>query len=165
MRFFRSITTLLALSMFVWMASSATALAEDATQKALFINSSDLRWGNAPPSLPKGAQMSVLLGDPTQAGPFVIRFKAPKNFKIPPHYHSRAETLTVLSGTLYLGDGEKLDPTIAHAMKVGGFHYLPAKTTHFAFTKKPAVVEIHGEGPFDIIYINPEDDPQKARRE
>jgi hypothetical protein len=35
---------------------------------------------------------------------------------------------------------------------------------HFAFSKAPSVVQLNGEGPFDITYINPSDDPQKAAK-
>ena len=50
----------------------------------------------------------------------------------------------------------------AHAMKAGAFHHLPAKVHHYAFSKGPAVVQINAMGPFDIVYIDPKDDPSKA---
>jgi hypothetical protein len=58
--------------------------------------------------------------------------------------------------------GDKAEAADAHALKPGGYHYLPAKAHHYAFTKIATVIQIHGDGPFDINYINPEDDPQKA---
>jgi quercetin dioxygenase-like cupin family protein len=143
--------------------SPTAAHRAESMDQATFLNLSDLRWQKAPPSLPQGMEMTVLHGDPGKPGPFAIRFRTPGDYKIPPHFHSKAETLTVLSGRLYLGGGEQFDPTKAHVLEVGAFHYLPAKTPHFAFTKAPAVVEVHGEGPFDIVYIKPEDDPRKAR--
>src|SRR5690242_5610409 len=33
----------------------------------------DLKWANGPDSLPKGAQVAILEGNPTQDGPFTIR--------------------------------------------------------------------------------------------
>jgi hypothetical protein len=165
MKYSRSIFMLFALFISLPVTSSLAVMADDSMGKELFINSSDLRWDNAPPSMPMGAKVSVLLGDPHKSGPFVMRMMTPANYTIPPHFHSQAETLTIISGTVYLGDDDKFDPTMAHALYVGGFHYLPAKAHHFAFTRAPAIVEIHGHGPFDIIYLNPADDPQKARRE
>jgi hypothetical protein len=50
----------------------------------------------------------------------------------------------------------------AHAMKAGAYHHLPAKTHHYAFSKGATVVQINGQGPFDIAYIDPDDDPSKA---
>jgi hypothetical protein len=46
----------------------------------------EIKWGPAPPSLPAGAQIAILEGDPSKAGrPFTIRLKAPDGYKIPPH--------------------------------------------------------------------------------
>lgn len=165
MKKFRVAMTLAAALLFLSalpVARSAAVHAAESMAHAIFLSPEDLSWHNAPAALPPGAQMSVLMGDPSLPGPFVVRFKAPADYRIPPHYHSRAESLTVISGTLYLGGGEAFDPTKAHVMNVGAFHYLPARVSHFAFAKVPTVVEIHGEGPFDIVYLNPKDDPLKG---
>jgi len=138
---------------------AAPALAADA---GMYMNPTDLKWGDAPPNLPKGAKIAVLSGDPGKPGPFVGRLMVPANYKIPPHYHSTDEDLTVVSGTLYFAEGDKMETKGAHAIKAGGFHHLPAKTHHYAFSKAPTVVQINANGPFDIVYINPDDDPSKA---
>ena len=130
---------------------------------AIYMNPSEVKWGAAPAVLPKGAKMAVLEGDPGKEGPFVARLKMPANYKVSPHWHSKDEDLTVISGTFYLAEGDKLETKHAHAIKAGGFHHLPAKTHHFAFSKGPAVVQINGQGPFDITYIDPADDPSKAK--
>lgn len=144
------------------MGAPAGALAADADQ--VFVNSNDLKWGDAPPTVPKGAKIAVLYGDPGKTGPFVLRLMVPAGYKIPPHWHSQTENLTIVSGALYLGDGDKMDTAHAHALKVGGYHYLPAKAHHFAFTKVATVVQVHGDGPFDINYVNEKDDPQKMAK-
>jgi hypothetical protein len=136
------------------------AIAEEGTAGQTFINTSDLKWSDAPPALPKGAKLAVLSGDPGKEGPFVMRLKVPAGYKIAPHWHSQTENLTVISGTLYLGMGDNMDTAQSHALKAGGFHYLPAKQHHYAFSKATAVVQVHGQGPFDIVYVNPQDDPQ-----
>ena len=135
----------------------------DAGGRATFVDASQMKWGEAPPVLPKGAQLTVLQGDPGKAGPFVMRLKVPANYKIAPHWHSKDENLTVVSGTFYLAEGEKVDTAHAHALKVGAFHYLPAQTRHYAYSKGPAIVQVHGEGPFDITYVNPADDPSAKK--
>ncbi|MGZ3237594.1 MAG: cupin domain-containing protein [Burkholderiaceae bacterium] len=137
-------------------------MAQGDTTGQTFINPTDIKWGDAPPSLPKGAKLAVLSGDPGKEGPFVMRLKAPAGYKIAPHWHTQNENLTIISGALYLGMGDKMDTAQAHPLKTGGFHFLPGKAHHFAFTKTPTVVQIHGQGPFDINYINPDDDPQRA---
>jgi len=141
--------------------AASSALAADMSGQ-VYMNANEVKWGDAPPTLAKGAKIGVLSGDPGKAGPFVGRLMVPANYKIAPHYHSTDEDLTVISGTLYLGEGDKMDTKAAHGIKAGGFHHLPAKTHHYAFSKSPTVVQINANGPFDIVYINPDDDPSKA---
>ena len=137
------------------------ALAADAPG-SMYMNPGELKWGDAPPTLPKGAKISVLSGDPGKPGPFVGRLMVPAGYKIAPHYHSTDEDLTVISGTFHLAEGDKLETKHAHAIKAGGFHHLPAKTHHYAYAKEATVVQITAMGPFDIVYLDPKDDPSKA---
>ena len=125
-------------------------------------NPGDVKWGDAPPSLPKGAKIAVLHGDPSKEGPFTLRLQVPGGYKIAPHWHSKDENLTVISGTLQLGMSEKMNMPGAHALKAGGYHYLPAKTNHYAIAKGSTVVQVSGDGPFDINYVNPADNPDKT---
>ena len=60
---------------------------------------SNLIWGPAPPSLPKGAKIAVVSGDPGQAGPFVIRLRFPPGYAVPPHRHPSDEHVTVVDGS------------------------------------------------------------------
>lgn len=141
---------------------SCNALAAEGGSGAMFMNASDLKWGDAPPGLPKGAKIAVLSGDPGKTGPFVARLQVPGNYKIAPHWHSTDEDLTVISGNFYFAEGDKMEAKGAHELKPGAFHHLPAKTHHYAYSKGPAVVQINANGPFDIVYVDPKDDPSKA---
>lgn len=127
-------------------------------------NADDLKWGDAPPALPKGAKVAILDGDPFKPGPYVIRLKMPPGYKVPPHWHARTENVTVISGMLFLGMGDKLDEKAAKMLKPGGFHAIGPEVHHYAFSKSGAVVQIHGEGPFNITYINPADNPDPAAK-
>jgi quercetin dioxygenase-like cupin family protein len=160
MKMLRQLLPLHASALLLASGFSLPALAAD----DVFMNNNDIKWGPAPPSLPKGAKAAVLYGDPGKSGPYVIRLMAPPNYKVPPHWHTQAESITVLSGTLYLGTGDKMDAAHAHALKTGGYHYLPGQVHHYAFTKTPTVIQVNADGPFDITYINPDDDPQKAAK-
>lgn len=164
MKSFRCYTRSYTFILLIPVVFSMPVLAADVMSGQAFFNPRDIKWEDAPPSLPKGAKAAVLYGDPDKSGPFVVRLMAPAAYKIAPHWHSQAENLTVISGTLYLGSGDKADPAHAQGLKPGGFHYLPAKAHHYAFTKTATILQIHGEGPFDIIYINPDDDPQKKAK-
>lgn len=143
---------------------SIAALHSACAADMTMIDPADIKWGDAPPVLPKGAKVAVLQGDPSKAGPFIMRLKTPANYKIAPHTHTQAENLTVLSGTLYLGLGDKVEPGKAHALKAGGFHSLPGQTPHYAYSKVPTVVQVNGEGPFDLVYLNPADNPDKTSK-
>lgn len=132
---------------------------------AVFLSASDIQWGDAPPDLPSGAQLAVLTGDPTKAGAFTLRLKMPDGYKIPPHWHSQAESLTVLSGTLRLYMEDSM-AGVAHDMDTGSFHSLPGKMHHAAMAKGEVIVQLHGNGPFDIHYLDPADNPnpKQAKR-
>ena len=125
----------------------------------ILVNKKDLKWGAAPPVLPKGAKVAVLYGDPFKPGPYTMRLSVPANYKIAPHWHSLTENLTIISGTLYIGMGDKAVAKQARALAAGGYHYLPAKAHHFAFTKAATVIQIAGDGPFDINYLDAKDNP------
>jgi quercetin dioxygenase-like cupin family protein len=137
--------------------TTSAALADD----MVVAQPNTLKWGEAPSVLPKGAQLAVITGDPGKAGPYVIRVKVPSGYQIPAHWHSTAENLTVVSGSVNVGMGAKLDKQTSTKLGVGSFTYLPAKMNHFLWTSVPAIFQIHAEGPFDIVYVNPDDDPSK----
>jgi quercetin dioxygenase-like cupin family protein len=124
----------------------------------------DLKWSDGPPSLPAGAKVAVLNGDPKQPGAFTIRLQFPTGFKVPPHTHPTAEHVTVISGTLGLGHGAKFDEAAVHEMTAGGFAVMPAGMEHFAWCKSECVVQVHAMGPFEIKYVNPADDPRQAKK-
>jgi quercetin dioxygenase-like cupin family protein len=121
-----------------------------------------MKWVDAPPSLPKGAKVAVMYGDPAVAAPFGMRIKMPAKYLISPHYHPQDENVTVISGNLWMATG---DDVKAKMMKLppGSFARMKAGTHHFARADKEAVVQINGMGPWGITYINPSDDPRAAK--
>ena len=134
------------------------ALADDMQMP---VNASAMKWGPAPPILPKGAQMAVVSGDPSKDGPYVVRLKMPAGYKVPAHNHPTNEYVTVLSGTFNIGMGDKLDAKKSIELSAGGFGEAPAKMNHYAWTNDGSIVQVHGQGPFAMTYVNPADDPSK----
>ena len=120
-----------------------------------------VKWEPAPAVLPKGGQMAGLSGDPGKAGPFTVRLKMPAGYKIPSHQHPHSERVTVISGELRFGTGDKLDENRAQRLGPGGFVDIPANVSHYAFATVETVIQISAEGPFGIKYGNPADDPSK----
>ncbi len=127
----------------------------------VMIKPDELKWGPSPPAFPAGGMISVVYGDPSKPGPYVVRFKAPAGYKIPAHWHPAAENVTVLKGTFYMGKGDKLDEKTSEAMPVGSFVHMPKEMRHFAWCKDECMIQVHGVGPFEITYVNPDDDPRK----
>lgn len=96
-----------------------------------------------------------------QSGIYTMRLWVPDGYKIPPHHHLQVEHVTVISGTFNLGMGDTFDETKGSAMPAGTFGFLPPHTNHFAWAKGETVIQLHGNGPWGIIYANPKDDPRK----
>jgi hypothetical protein len=104
-----------------------------------------------------------LIGDPTKAEVVVSRTKLPANYQIPPHTHPYAEVVTVLSGSVGFGMGEKFEKTGEMATP-GTLNVVPIKHAHFTWTgNEGAILQVQYTGPTGIDYINPADDPRKTR--
>jgi quercetin dioxygenase-like cupin family protein len=130
-------------------------------QEHIILTADDVKWTDGPGSLPAGAKMSVLEGDPTQDGFFTMRIKVPAGYKVPPHWHPAYERVTVLSGRFHIGLGESFDESKTRALGPGGFFSFPPKTAHFAMTSEETVVQLSTIGPWQLTYVNPADDPRK----
>jgi ketosteroid isomerase-like protein/quercetin dioxygenase-like cupin family protein len=122
-----------------------------------------LKWGEAPPGLPPGARVAVVTGDPTQPVPFVLRAQMPAGYTIQPHWHPTAENVTVLSGTVAVGMGEKFDKAAMQELAAGGYAVLPAEMRHSFMARTAATIQVHGVGPFAITYVNAADDPRNKK--
>jgi quercetin dioxygenase-like cupin family protein len=156
-------TMIVAAAVFVFAAEQSTSAS--ATTEHRVVRPADLKWGEAPPGLPIGGRMAVLNGDPMQAGAFTVRLKAPAGYKVMPHTHPTAERLTVISGSFKIGMGEKFDEASMQQMSPGSYIVLPASMAHYAKgAGKDSVVQIDSEGPFQINYVNPTDDPRNAKK-
>lgn len=121
-------------------------------------------WGDATPSLPPGARMAVVSGDPTQPQPFVVRAQLPAGYRIAPHWHPTDEHITVLSGTVALGMGETFDQSAMKDLSTGGYMAVPAEMRHAFMAKTAATIQVHGMGPFAVNYVNPADDPSQQKK-
>ena len=129
--------------------------------KHVMTTAAALTWGDPPPIFEKGAQFTVVSGDPGQAGLYVVRLKMPAGYMVPAHHHPTDEYVTTISGDFSLGMGDKLDSAKGTALAPGGFAMAPANMNHYAWTKDGAVVQVSAQGPFALIYANPADDPTK----
>jgi quercetin dioxygenase-like cupin family protein len=90
----------------------------------------DIEWKPFP-AFPLSARLAVLVGEPTQAGPYVIRVKVPSGVKLIPHKHPEDRIYTVMSGVFYIGLGDRFDGDRVKAYPPGSVIVLPGDTWHF----------------------------------
>jgi quercetin dioxygenase-like cupin family protein len=147
------------LSLALLLTTADVALAED---MAAPIDASKIKWSAAPNMLPPGAQWYVLSGDPSKDGLYTVRLRLPAGYQVPAHSHPTTEALTVLSGKLLIGMGDKLDEKKGTVLTTGAYAEAPAKMNHYAVAKSPSVIQIHGKGPMEITYVDKADDPRNA---
>jgi hypothetical protein len=135
--------------------------APPAPAKHVLLSPGDLKWGPQPPGLPAGGQVAVLDGDPSKAGvPFALRAKFPDGYRVPPHWHPTAESVTVISGSLKVGMGDTFNESGMTTLAAGGFAKMPPRMHHFVLAKGATEIQVQGVGPFAITYVNPKDDPR-----
>jgi quercetin dioxygenase-like cupin family protein len=97
---------------------------------------------------PIGSRHAVLLGDPNKPGLYVILVKWTAHHMSHPHFHPNDRFITVLSGTWWVGTGNKFDPDSTVALPAGTFVTHFGKQVHYDGAKDgDAILEIVGEGP------------------
>jgi quercetin dioxygenase-like cupin family protein len=112
-------------------------------------------------ALPPEAQLAVLVGDPTKAGPYLIRMKLPDGSKIMPHQHSEDHIYTVISGVFYIGIGSEFHERNLTAHAPGSVVVLPRGQPHFLWAKSGEyITQVSASGPLDLWYVDPAHDPR-----
>ena len=123
----------------------------------------DIKWVDAP-SIGPGAKTAVIDGDPKSTGPFVMRLKVPPKTTIKVHTHPTDENVTVLSGTLHFAASDKIDTKTSKAFGPGSYFSIGKGKPMFAYTSdKEAIVQLHGNGPWGITYLDQKDGPAKKK--
>src|SRR5207342_1118071 len=103
----------------------------------------ELTWRTAP----TGAQHAILAGDPRAVGVYVYHARFPAGFRNPPHFHSDERIVTILSGTLRVGYGDRFDESTMKALPAGSMFTEPAKQPHFAWARDgEVVIQVVGHG-------------------
>ena len=122
--------------------------------------SEDVDWEPFP-AFPPTARLAVVVGHPSEPGPYVVRVKLPSGEKLMPHWHHEDRVYTVISGVFYIGLGEEFDETRLQAYPPGAVVVLPARTHHFHWAKSgDYVTQVTAIGPISLEYVHPADDPR-----
>ena len=140
-------------------AAGALALKDSATDEVIVANAADVKWVDAK-NAPKDVKSCLVHGDPAK-GAFILLVKIPSGTRYPPHRHSADEVVSVISGSFLIGSGEKLDESKGTAVDAGGYFSFKAQSPHWGMAKADTVLLRYGNGPADIKFVNPADDPSK----
>lgn len=146
------------LVMFLLGISNAVALPQ---KESLIVIPADemTQWGK-PKTLPEGAYDYLLSGNPGKPEIFTFRFQLPENYKIPPFLFTSKCYLTIISGALYIGTGDKFVNSKQHELSAGSFVVIPANIPLYFWTKEKTILQFNGIGPLDVNYVDPSEDPR-----
>ena len=115
-------------------------------------------------SFPPSVRLAVVVGQPSEPGPYTIRVKAPHGAKLMPHRHPEDRVYTVISGVFYIGLGERFDADRLQAYPPGSVIVLPGNTAHFHWAKSGEyITQITALGPLGLEYLDAKDDPRNNR--
>ena len=115
------------------------------------------------PAFPPPGRLAVVVGEPAESGPYVIRVKVPAGVKLMPHRHPEDRIYTVISGVFYIGLGELFDGDKLTAYPPGSVVVLPGGTPHFHWARSGEyVTQVSAIGPLGLEYLNVADDPRSV---
>jgi hypothetical protein len=113
------------------------------------------------PAFPPPVRLAVIVGQPSEPGPYVIRVKMPGGVKLMPHKHPEDRIYTVMSGVFYIGLGDQFDGDKMQAFPPGSVVVLPGATPHFHWAKSGEyITQVSAIGPLGLDYLDPSDDPR-----
>jgi quercetin dioxygenase-like cupin family protein len=105
------------------------------------------------PKLPR-VQVAVMDGDPKKPGSsYTLRLRLPDAYTIPLHWHPDTERLTVLTGVVLFGAGDKIDPTKTTALGPGSYIVIPATVRHWVTARGSTIFQVSGLGPFTVNFV------------
>lgn len=120
----------------------------------------DIDWQPFP-AFPPSARLAVVVGHPSEPGPYVVRVKVPAGVRLMPHRHQEDRVYTVISGVFYIGRGDQFDETKLEAFPPGSVVVLPGDTAHFHWAQSGEyVTQVTASGPISLEYLDPQDDPR-----
>jgi quercetin dioxygenase-like cupin family protein len=124
------------------------------------ILSEDVDWKPFP-AFPPSVRLAVVVGQPSEPGPYTIRIKAPHGEKLMPHKDPEDRVYTVISGVFYIGLGDEFDASKLEAFSPGSVIILPGNTPHFHWAKSGEyITQVTAMGPLELEYLSAKDDPR-----
>jgi hypothetical protein len=78
-------------------------------------------------AFPPPVQLAVVVGQPSEAGPYTNRVRVPRGVKLMPHRHPEDRVYTVISGVFYIGLGDQFNVEKLEAYPPGSFRDLEGR--------------------------------------
>jgi quercetin dioxygenase-like cupin family protein len=136
-----------ALALVLIFSGGALALAQTNTASPVVITPDEMKWTAQGAYAAPGMEQLNLIGDPAKSGPYTIRLKFPKGYRVAAHTHPDAREVTILSGIFATGYGDKYDETKLKVLPAGSFYTEPANMPHYIEIKEDVVLQVTGTGP------------------
>ena len=112
-------------------------------------------------AFPPSVRLAVVVGQPSEAGPYTIRVRVPHGVKLMAHRHLEDRVYTVISGVFYIGLGDQFNPDNLEAYPPGSVVVLPGNTSHFHWAKSSEyITQVTAIGPLGLEYVSSNDDPR-----
>jgi hypothetical protein len=93
-------------------------------------------------------EQAVLFGDPSKPGPYVVRIKWLPGNMSRPHFHPNDRFFAVLSGTWWMGTGDKFDPESTVPVPAGSYVIHYGGKIHYDGAKDgETIIQVWGMGP------------------
>src|SRR5258708_4105529 len=137
-----------------------TAAAQTAAPAAVALTPVEMKWQSQGGLAAAGMEQLNLVGDPAKPGPYTLRLKFPKGFRIAPHTHPDSREVTILSGTYATGYGEKFDPAALKILPAGSFYTEPANVPHYIEIEEEVVLQVSGTGPSGRKFVDRPEGPK-----
>lgn len=124
-----------------------------------------IQWKSFP-AFPKNVKLAILVGNPVNTEPFLVRVKVPSNEIIMPHTHPETRIYTVMSGIFYIGIGSTFDDAKLKAYPPGSVIVLPGNTPHFHWAKSGEYIsQVYAIGTLGLKYVNEKHDPGNKQQQ
>ena len=133
---------------------ASIAVAQNGAPGVVALTPDEMQWRSQGVLAAPGLEQLNLVGDPARSGPYTIRLRFPKGYRIPPHTHPDAREVTILSGTYATGYGERFDPANLKILPTGSFYTEPANMPHYIEIKEDVVLQVSGIGPSGRKYVS-----------
>ena len=136
------------------------AMAQTGGASVVALTPPEMKWTKQGALAAPGLEQFNLVGDPIKPGPYTLRLKFPKGYRIAPHTHPDSREVTIISGVFATGYGETFDNAKLKILPAGSFYTEPANVPHYIEIEEDTILQVSGMGPSGRKFINLPETPK-----